>query len=373
MNQATNQFRIPCRRFPSVGRILFRYLNSVPFWVLISWLGNPQQSIGTSTEKKSVLRVGHFPNITHAQALIGRGYRQDGKGWFESRLGPDVELQWFAYNAGPSAMEAILSRSIDLSYVGVTPALNAYIRTSGRDIRIVSGACSGGAALVVREDSGIQKDSDFRGKQLGTPQLGNTQDIAARAWLLKQGYKVTLTGGDVFVMPSANPDLFTLFKKKELDAVWTVEPWVSRLVSEAHGRVYLEESSLWKESDGRYATTLLVSSVRCITNQPALLRQFLKAHVELTEWIQQHPDEAQEILNRELKEETKKGLDPTLLKNAWKRLEFTIAPMRNSVVKAVEGMRAVGFYRKESKVDSIYDFEPLNEVLRTMNRSPLSP
>src|SRR5271157_515069 len=156
--------------------------------------------------EKIILRVGHFPNVTHAQALIAHGLSRAGKGWFEERLGPDVEVQWFVYNAGPSAMEAIFARSIDMTYVGPNPAINAHLKSRGDEIRIVAGACSGGAALVVQPDGRIKTDVDFKGKKVATPQLGNTQDVAARAWLQSKEFRVTMTGGDVLVVPTANPD-----------------------------------------------------------------------------------------------------------------------------------------------------------------------
>jgi len=250
---------------------------------------------------KTVIRVGHFPNLTHAQGVIAHGLSRSGKGWFESRLGTNVEIQWFVYNAGPSAMEAIFTKSLDLSYVGPNPAINAFLKSDGKEIRIVAGACSGGAALVVQPDGRIKSDADFKGRKIATPQLGNTQDIAARAWLIGQGLKVTMTGGDALVIPTANPDQLTLFQRGDLDAVWTVEPWVTRLEREAKGKVYLEEASLWKETGGRYVTTHLVSSVKFLSERRELLAKFVAAHVELTQWIQANPVEAQRVLNNRLK------------------------------------------------------------------------
>ena len=194
--------------------------------------------------EKTVIRVGHFPNLTHAQGVIGHGLSRSGKGWFEQRLGTNVEIQWFVYNAGPSAMEAIFTKSLDLTYVGPNPAINAHLKSNGEEVRIVAGACSGGAALVVQPDGRIKTDADFKKRKIGTPQLGNTQDVAARAWLISKGIKVTMTGGDAQVIPTANPDQLDLFLRGNLDAVWTVEPWVTRLEREAKGKVYLEESSL---------------------------------------------------------------------------------------------------------------------------------
>lgn len=168
----------------------------------------------TATAEEPVkLRIGHFPNITHGQALVARQLARQGKGWFEQRLGADVQVEWFVYNAGPSAMEAILAGSIDATYVGPNPVLNAHIRAKGAEIRVIAGAALGGAALVVRGDGRIAAPGDFRGRKVATPQLGNTQDVAVRAWLMKQGFKITQFGGDVRVVPTANPDQLGSFFK----------------------------------------------------------------------------------------------------------------------------------------------------------------
>src|SRR5205809_1734669 len=192
-------------------------------------------------EEMTVIRFGHFPNITHAQGVIAHALTRQGKGWFEQRLGPNVEIQWFTYNAGPSAMEAIFAGSLDLTYVGQGPALNAHFKSNGEEIHVISGAANAGAALVVKADSPIKAPSDFRGKKIATPQLGNTQDISCRAWLKAQGFNITMTGGDVSVVPTANPDQLGLFQSGGVNAVWTVEPWVTRLERGANGRSVLEE------------------------------------------------------------------------------------------------------------------------------------
>ena len=194
-----------------------------------------------SAAEKTVLRVGYFPNITHAQGLVGSQSTREGKGWFDERLGSDVTVQWFPYNAGPSAMEALLAGSIDLTYVGPNPALNVYIRSQGSEVRILAGAAEGGVALVVQGDGRIAKPADFKGRKLATPQLGNTQDVAARSWLSQQGFRVTLTGGDVTVLPTANSDQLPLFLQGKLDAVWTVEPWLTRLERDGKGKVMLDD------------------------------------------------------------------------------------------------------------------------------------
>lgn len=320
-------------------------------------------ALGTAPAEKQRLRVGHFPNLTHAQGVIGHGLSRAGKGWFEERLGPDVEIEWYVYNAGPTAMEAMLAGSIELTYVGPNPALNAYIRSEGDQIRIVAGACSGGAALVVQPDGRIQKDADFAGRRVASPQLGNTQDVAARAFLKAKGFKITQTGGDVLVLPTANPDQLTLFQKGDLDAVWTVEPWVTRLELEAKAKIYLEEKSLWPETNGRYVTTHLVASVEFLAEQPALVRKFVAAHVELTDWINAHPEEAKRLLNAEIKEETSKGIAPEVLERAWGRIELTHDPVSESLRRSARDAHAAGFLEKNPDLSRIYALGILNEVL----------
>ena len=189
---------------------------------------------------KTTIRVGHFPNVTHAQGLVAHASWRQGKGWFEKRLGPDVTIQWFVYNAGPSAMEAILAKSIDLAYVGPNPAINAHAKSRGEEASIIAGAANGGSALVVQGNSTLKIPVDFRGKRIASPQLGNTRTVAARSWLVSGGLRITQMGGDAQVVPTANPDQLLLFKQKQLDGVWTVEPWVSLLETEAGGKVLVE-------------------------------------------------------------------------------------------------------------------------------------
>src|SRR6059058_5415449 len=234
------------------------------------------------------IRVGHFPNITHAQGVVAHALSRQGKGWFEQRLGPGTKIEWFVYNAGPSMMEAVFANSIDLTYVGPGPALNAYTKSKGEEIRLIAGAANGGAGLVVQPDENLKAAADFRGKKIATPQLGNTQDISCRAWLTAGGLKITQLGGDAQVIPTQNPDQLGLFKAKKIDGVWTVEPWLTRLEQEASGKVIVEEKDA--------ATTVLVSRVKFLNEQRDLAKKFVQAHAELTDWIEKNPEEAQALI-----------------------------------------------------------------------------
>ncbi len=300
-----------------------------------------------SAEDKMVLRFGHFPNITHAQGVIAHALTRQHKGWFEERLGPGVEIQWYTYNAGPSAMEAIFAGSLDLTYVGQGPALNAHFKSNGEEIRILAGAANAGAALVIKPDGPIKTAADFSGKKIATPQLGNTQDISCRAWLKAQGFKVTQTGGDVLVVPTANPDQLGLFQRGGVDAVWTVEPWVTRLEREANGKVFLEDTNI--------ITTWLACSVKFLNAHRDLAKKIVTANKELTDWIQAHPDEAQKLLIAELKEETKADFAPEAAAQAWKRIKFTTEVSRDLLAKAVHDGKDAGFYKGSTDTSKLIE------------------
>ncbi|HEX7417400.1 MAG TPA: ABC transporter substrate-binding protein [Steroidobacteraceae bacterium] len=297
----------------------------------------PAVAAGAPPAAALVLRIGHFPNLTHVQALIGHSFSREGKGWFESRLGTGTRIDWLVYNAGPSAMEAIFARSLDLTYVGPSPAINAYTRSLGEEIRIVAGALEGGSALVVQPGSTLRVAQDFRGKRIATPQLGNTQDVAARAWLANGGLRITLLGGDAQVIPTENPDQLLLFQQKQLDAVWTVEPWVSRLELEAGGKVIVE--------DPKAVTTVVVSSVAMLREHREVVRRFVAAHEELTKWILDNPAEAQRRVLAEFAAETHRPMAPQLLARAWPRLHPTTSVSSESLAAFNRDAQKAGILR----------------------------
>jgi NitT/TauT family transport system substrate-binding protein len=283
------------------------------------------------------VRAGHFPNVTHAQGLVAQAGSRAGKGWFEERIGPDVSIRWFEYNAGPSAMEALLAGELDVTYVGPSPALNAYVKSKGEDVRVVAGAARGGAALVVQGDGRIAKPADFRGKKVATPQLGNTQDVACRAWLTANGFKVTPTGGEVTVVPTQNPDQLSGMLRGDLDAAWTVEPWVSRLENEAKGKVLVEDTDS--------ITTVLVASAKLLREEPVLAQRIVKAHEELTAWIVANPAEAQRLVVAELKAETKSAVSADLIARCWPRLKFDASIAPGAFDSFVAAAKAAGFLK----------------------------
>lgn len=314
---------------------------------------------------ETVIRVGAFPNLTHPQAMVAKA-----NGWFEKAMGSGIKVEWKSFNAGPSAIEALFAGAIDMAYVGPNPTINGYVRSNGEAVRVIAGASSGGAALVVRQDSGIQKPEDFHGKKVASPQIGNTQDVALRSWLQAHGLKTADKGGDVEVIPIANPDQLALFLKKQLDAAWAPEPWASRLVHEANGRIFLDERSLWPQ--GQFVTANLIVRTEFLRQHPELVKNWLRAHVELTDWIDGHPAEAKQLLNRQIQRETGKALPAPVLDDAYARIEPTYDPLRASLLSAAKSAFQAGFLgRQVPDLSNLYDLSLLNEVLAEKGKKPI--
>jgi len=304
------------------------------------------------------LRIGHFPNLTHAQAVYARA-----TGQFEKVVG--IPIKWVSFNAGPSAIEALFTDAIDMAFVGPNPAINGYIKSHGTKFVIIAGAASGGAALIVRTNAGINSEADFNDKIIATPQLGNTQDVAARIWFVQKGYRLKEKGGRLSLVPLSNADQLTMFRKQQIDGAWTVEPWVSRLELEGQGKVFLEEKSLWPE--GRYVTTHLVVNRSFLSHYRETVRKVLLAHVEATQQINADISAAGTLLNAELKKETSKSMKPEVVATALKRIEFTWDPISSSLYKSAEAAHRIGFVRTEPKLEGIYDLALLDEVLKEKN------
>src|SRR5919199_5825549 len=226
-----------------------------------------------NSTSSQILRIGYFPNINHAQAVIGLG-----NGTFQKALGKNVDVKTFIFNAGPSAMEALFAKQVDVTYVGPNPAINAYVVSQGKDLRIISGASSGGAVFVVRNDSGIQSTKDFANKKFASPQLGNTQDVALRKYLLDNGYKTKENGGNVEVIPAKNADIVSLMIKKDIDGAWVPEPWGAKLIKEANAKVLVDERDLWP--NGQFVTAHIIARTDYIEKNPDVIKKLLSAHID---------------------------------------------------------------------------------------------
>lgn len=308
-------------------------------------------------ENTGALRLGLFPNITHAPALVGveRGFLA------EALARESVALEPFTFNAGPAAIEALLSGALDATYVGPNPAINAFLRSKGA-VRVVAGAAVGGASLVVRPE--IAAAADLRGKRVASPQLGGTQDVALRTWLNGQGLPVDeFGGGEVSVTPQDNAQTLEGFLAGEIAGAWVPEPWATRLVLEGGGKVLVDERDLWP--DGRFTTTVLLVRKGQLEVRPATIRALLAGHVAATRWIVEHPAEAMQAVNAAIERRTGRALAAATIERAWQNLQFTTDPVPAALTRSAEDAAKLHFIRLGgADLAEMFALEPLAAVER---------
>ena len=309
------------------------------------------------------LRLGYFPNVTHASAVLGVA-----DGTFQEALG-DTKLETTTFNAGPAAIESLLSGAIDATFIGPNPAINAFVKSNGDALRIVSGATNNGAAFVVKPE--INGPEDLKGKTLATPQLGGTQDVALRKWLLDNGLKVQTTGGsDVDIVNQENSQTLDLFKSGEIDGAWLPEPWASRLVLEAGGKTLLDEKTLWP--DEQFQTTILISSRQFLEEHPATIEALIKGEIAETEAIESNPGQAQTDLNKAIGDLTGKPLADTTIQAAFSNIQPTWDPLAGTLNTIAENGVEAGTLAEVPNLDGIYDLTQLNKVLVAAGKPPVT-
>lgn len=302
----------------------------------------------------SALRLGYFANVTHAAAIIGVN-----RGLFANELGT-TKLPTQIFDAGPAAVEALFGGSLDAAYLGPNPAINAFARSDGKAIRIIAGATSGGTQLVVRP--GINTPADLRGKTVASPELGNTQDVALRAWLSSHGLRNSVQGGgDVTIAPTRNADTLQLFKAGKLAGAWVPEPWASRLVLEAGGKVLVNERDLWP--GGQFVTTQLVVRTDFLQQHPQTVEALLRGHVDAAQWATQHPAEAKTVVNDGINALTGKPLRPDVVDRAWQDLSVTDDPVATSLQRDAANAVTAGVATKQVDLHGIYELSILNRIL----------
>ncbi len=307
----------------------------------------------TESEK---IRIGYFANINHAQAVIGLG-----RGDYQRAL-DGIEVKGQLFNAGPSVIEAMLAKQLDIAYVGPNPAINGYVTSEGCLLRVVAGAASGGAVFVVRNDADIETVADFANKRFSSPQLGNTQDVALRKYILDNGYRLKEDGGEVEVLPAKTSDIVTLMVKKEIDGAWVPEPWGARLVRETDSRIFLDERTLWP--DEAFVTAHVIVRTDYLQENPETVKKFLEAHIEQTRWINENPEQAIEVFNEELEKLTGKTIPEDDLVEGLSRMELTYDPVKESLFQSAEDAIDIGFLESGGPdLRRIYDLDILNEIL----------
>ncbi|MFD7132301.1 aliphatic sulfonate ABC transporter substrate-binding protein [Streptomyces sp. NPDC059894] len=315
------------------------------------------QRIAAGAEKIDGLdsvKIGYFGNLTHGTALVGVN-----KGYFQKALGA-TKATYQVFNAGPSEIEALNSGSIDIGWIGPSPAINGYTKSAGENLRIIGGSASGGVKLVVDPDK-IKSVKDVKGKKIATPQLGNTQDVAFLNWIAEQGWKVDAESGkgDVSVVRTDNKTTPDAYRSGSIDGAWVPEPTASKLVAEG-AEVLLDEADLWP--DEKFVITNIIVSQTFLDEHPKAVEAVLKASVETNAYISAHPDEAKTAANAQLESDSGAALPADVLDPAWESIRFTDDPLASTLKTEAEHAVQAGLL-EDPELDGIYDLTLLNKVL----------
>ncbi|MGW0464626.1 aliphatic sulfonate ABC transporter substrate-binding protein [Streptomyces sp. NPDC003027] len=319
---------------------------------------NDEKKVAAEGEKLSAdkVRLGYFPNLTHATALVG-----DEQGIIQKELG-GTRLEVSTFNAGPSEVEALNAGSIDIGFIGPSPAINGYVKSKGSNLRIIGGSASGGVKLVVNPAK-IKTLDDVKGKRIATPQHGNTQDVAFLNWISEKGWKVDAQSGkgDVSVVRTDNKVTPNAYASGSIDGAWVPEPTASKLVTEG-AKVLLDESDLWP--DKKFVITNIIVSQKFLAEHPDVVEAVLRGSVKTNAWINANPDKAKASANRRLKELSGKPLGDKVIDAAWPSIRFTDDPLAATLQAQADHAVKAGLL-KQPDLSGIYDLGPLNKVLKT--------
>jgi NitT/TauT family transport system substrate-binding protein len=302
--------------------------------ILLSVLVVSMTSNDESNENK--IRIAYFPNIGHAIPIVGME-----NGFFQNSLGDQVKIETRVFDSGPQAIESLFGNSIDLAYVGPGPAINGFLNSENHNVKILAGAASGGASFIVHPDSEINSATDFAGKKIAAPQIGNTQDVSLRNYLSENGLRTAEKGGSVIVYNIANPDIYTLFAKGDIDGAWIPEPWATILVTELNGKRLFHEEDLWPNQE--FASVLLIANTDFVEKNPELIINLLKSHHETATWINQNPIETRIIFNNFLNSHLGQPLSDDIVDIALSNIVITADPLPDSVYSFAEKANALGY------------------------------
>jgi NitT/TauT family transport system substrate-binding protein len=331
--------------------------------IFLAACGQAVSSAAPNDDQALTLRLGYFPNLTHAPALAGIK-----KGYFASALGAKVTIETHTFNAGGDAVTAILSNSIDASFVGPSPTTNAFVQSHGQAVRVVAGSTSGGALLVVKPS--ITSVAGLKGKKIADPQFGATQDVALRWFLKSNGYSTdTAGGGDVSILPQDNAQTLTAFKQGQIDGAWVPEPWASRLVVEGNGKILVDERDLWPQ--GKFVTTDLVVRTDFLQAHPKRIQALLEGLRQTIAYLNSNPSDAQSVTNDAVAEITGKRLASGVVSAAWPHMTFMLDPLASTLKTSADHAHSLGLLASVNP-KGLYDLAPLNAVLAAHNEPPVA-
>ena len=327
---------------------------------IIALVGLTQDSVDDSQNK---IRVAFFPSIVHAVPIIGMETQT-----FANNLNDGMDIEVKIFDSGPQVIESIFSNSVDIAYVGPGPVINGFLKSDGKDLKILAGAASGGASFVIQKNSGLELIENYSGKRVAAPQISNTQDVSLRHYLAENGLKSAEKGGDVFVLNIANPDIYTLFAKGDIDGAWVPEPWATMLVEELDGVRLFDENEFWPEN--QFSSVLLIGRSDYIEKNPEIIKKWINANEKTVQWINNHPDESKELYNEFLKSYMGRTLPENIVEKSFSNIIITSEPLENSVYTFAERADALGYLGRDGyALDGIFYHENISVTSNEENHN----
>ena len=318
---------------------------------IISFVGFTQSSVNDSENN---IRVAFFPSVVHAVPIIGMETQT-----FANNLNTDLDIQVKIFDSGPQVIESIFSNSIDIAYVGPGPVINGFLKSDGNDLKILAGAASGGASFVIQKNSGLDLIENYSGKRIAAPQISNTQDVSLRHYLAENGLITAEKGGDVFVLNIANPDIYTLFAKGDIDGAWVPEPWATMLVEELDGVRLFDENEFWPEN--QFSSVLLIGRSDYIEKNPEIIKKWINANEKTAQWINNHPDESKKLYNEFLNSYMGRTLPQNIVEKSFSNIIITSEPLENSVYTFAERADALGYLGRDGySLDGLFYHENIS-------------
>lgn len=310
--------------------------------------------ISSSSNESNTVRIGYFPNVNHAQAIIAISNNSFDKALEE--IGYEVEYKVF--NAGTEAIQSLISNRIDIAYVGPIPTITGYVRSDGM-LKIIAGSASGGSSFIIRDDLSINSPTDFANTRLVAPDYGNTQDISLRSYIIENGLKPKELGGNVEILYVRGSEALILLSKKDIDGAWVAEPWATILLKNTDSKIFLDERDLWQ--DNRFATALLVVRSDFLDKEDAV-NKILEVHVNTTLWINEHKEDAVPIIQKHIEDVAKQKLSEDVIKESLSRIEFTYEPLENSVEEFARRAYNLNIFNNLPDLTEIYYLQLLDNI-----------
>ncbi|MDC0041198.1 ABC transporter substrate-binding protein [Candidatus Nitrosopelagicus sp.] len=318
---------------------------------IIAFVGFTQSSVNYSENN---IRVAFFPSVVHAVPIIGMETQT-----FANNLNADLDIQVKIFDSGPQVIESIFSNSVDIAYVGPGPVINGFLKSDGNDLKILAGAASGGASFVIQKNSGLDSIENYAGKRIAAPQISNTQDVSLRHYLAENGLITAEKGGDVFVLNIANPDIYTLFAKGDIDGAWVPEPWATMLVEDLDGVRLFDENEFWPEN--QFSSVLLIGRSDYIEKNPEIIKKWINANEKTVQWINNHPDESKKLYNEFLNSYMGRTLPQNIVEKSFSNIIITSEPLENSVYTFAERADALGYLGRDGyTLDGIFYHENIS-------------